>query len=85
MTSESKAYEAQSMWDSKSDVEIRAMLVKVEGKHRSLCVEAAKRIEELAKCCRDITDRVFSGSNEASKAYTAPEEDKPLLPPWESA
>ena len=24
----------------------------------------------------------FSGSNEASTSYSAPEEDKPLLPPW---
>lgn len=27
----------------------------------------------------------FAGGNEVSKAYSAPEEDKPLLPPWESA
>ena len=44
-------------------------------------VVVARILDAMAASC----DRSkFSGSNEVSRAYSAPEEDKPLIPPWES-
>ena len=39
----------------------------------------ARVLDEMGASC----DRTkFGGSNEVSQSYSAPEEDKPLLPPW---
>jgi len=48
---------------------------------RTADVLVARVLDEMGASC----DRTkFGGNNEVSQSYSAPETDKPLLPPWES-
>jgi hypothetical protein len=44
--SDREAYEKKKVWKEKSNMEIRGMLARVEGKHRELCLEAQSRISK---------------------------------------
>ena len=61
-------------------VECIAVFKKVVG------VKDASQVPEFADWrleCDCPPKKEFSGSNEVSRSYSAPEEPKPLLPPWE--
>lgn len=49
MASEQEAYRQMMFWHDKSLVQLRAELVRVNGNHRNLCLEAASRLEVLQK------------------------------------
>lgn len=44
--SDREAYEKIKAWKDRSNMEIRGMLARVEGKHRELCLEAQSRISK---------------------------------------
>lgn len=48
MVSEQEEYAKNMTWRSKSLVAIRRELVRVNGKNSRLCIEAARRLEELS-------------------------------------
>lgn len=50
---------------------------------RRRLVESDRQRETLEHVVADLRNNVFGGSNEVTRAYSAPEEDRPLLPPWE--
>jgi len=73
------AYEAKSIAAGMVGASAQQDLMQIE---RLADVVVARILDESGASC----DRsLFAGSNEVSRAYSAPETDKPLLPPWESA
>lgn len=49
MASESESRRKMNEWANKTNPQIRGMLVRAEGKHRELCLEAERRIDGLSK------------------------------------
>jgi hypothetical protein len=56
-----ESFERQKAWAEKSDIEIRGMLARVDGKHRELCLEAQSRIGKQIDMWPvfDVLDRLY--------------------------
>lgn len=66
MTSEAESYKRSQWWDWKSDTEIRAKLVLVEGKNRELCVVASERMADLADTASGLAEKCMAANKQLS-------------------